>query len=333
MSAASPFASRQDGISARALDEALEWLVTFCSGEVTPDEREAFQSWLHAAPDHTAAWQRVTRTGNALAAVPAALGGRVLQAPDKRRAATRRQLLGWVGAAVATGAVVGFDRRRELATLSATMGATYRTATGEQRWLAFEDGTRVLLDTATALDARFDVRERRLQLHAGAIMVETGHAAAWAARPFLVETVRGTVQALGTRFSVRQREHDALVAVLDGRVEVRPRSGHGRALDAGTQARFDLSGMWPTQALDRDAQAWRDGLLVARERPLPDLLTDLARYRRGVVDCDPALATTLVSGVFPLDDTDRVLDSLARALPIRVQRTTRFWVRVTPRTA
>ena len=62
--------------------------------------------------------------------------------------------------------------------------------------------------------------------------------------------------------------------------------------------------------------------------PLADLVAELARYRRGVLRCDPAVAHLRASGLYSLRDTDRALDSLARALPVRVRRLSPWWVTV-----
>jgi len=59
---------------------------------------------------------------------------------------------------------------------------------------------------------------------------------------------------------------------------------------------------------------------------LEDFTAELARYRSGVVRCDPAVADLRVSGVFSLRDTDRALENLTRGLPVDVVYRTRYWV-------
>ncbi|WP_370444251.1 hypothetical protein [Candidatus Burkholderia verschuerenii] len=51
---------------------------------------------------------------------------------------------------------------------------------------------------------------------------------------------------------------------------------------------------------------------------LADFLSEIGRYRRGVVRCDASIADLRLSGTYPLDDTDRVLAALAHALPVRI---------------
>ena len=42
---------------------ALEWQVTLWSGEVTPQEQDAFERWRSAKPEHERAWQQVQQMG------------------------------------------------------------------------------------------------------------------------------------------------------------------------------------------------------------------------------------------------------------------------------
>jgi len=56
----------------------------------------------------------------------------------------------------------------------------------------------------------------------------------------------------------------------------------------------------------------------------------VARYRSGVLRCDPALAGLQVSGAFQLDDTDAIIKALVASLPIRATLVTRYWVTLGP---
>jgi transmembrane sensor len=59
---------------------------------------------------------------------------------------------------------------------------------------------------------------------------------------------------------------------------------------------------------------------------LDDFLADIGRYRQGLLRCEPAVAGLRISGVFPLADTERILDMLASSLPVRVRSRSRYWV-------
>jgi len=304
---------------------ALEWQVTLWSGEVTPEEHDAFERWRTARPEHERAWQQVQQMGQRLHAAPDAVASSVLRRgarPD--RTPTRRKVLGGLGLLAATGGLAGLSMdtppwRTALADL--------RTGPGERRHLSLPDGTRVAMNSGTAADVHFDARERRLRLHVGELLVTTAHDTQ---RPFVVETREGRVHALGTRFSVRRTAEAAIAQVFEGAVEVTPGDlpASGLRLAAGQQVRFTARHADTPEAADPLSTAWERGLLVVQRWRLADVVAELSRHRGGVLRCDPAVADLVVSGVYPLDDTDVVLASLARVLPIHVSHASRYWVTV-----
>ncbi|MDQ8020386.1 MAG: FecR domain-containing protein [Moraxellaceae bacterium] len=319
---------------ARALQAAFDWQVTLWSGEVTRAQRLAFEQWLAEDPRHAQAWQRVQRVGAQLGVVPAPLAGTVLRSASKAARSSRRQFLGGLAAFAGSGllAYAASD------TLSwKTAFADYHTARGERRDLTLPDNTRLALNSATSVDLRYSAQARRVALHAGEVLVTTAQEAGLPAyRPFIVETREGSIRALGTRFIVRRLGEgspgEVLVQVFEGAVEIMPRdSTTPLRLEAGTQAYFSASGATAPAVVDPLAEAWSRGLLVVEQRRLADFLAELARHRAGILRCDPAVADLLVSGVFPLDDTDAALHSLTRVLPVSVRTATRYWATVGPR--
>jgi len=66
--------------------------------------------------------------------------------------------------------------------------------------------------------------------------------------------------------------------------------------------------------------AWATGQLVVWDRPLGEVVAELARYRRGWLVCDPAVAQLRISGVLPIDDTDQALDALQDSFPVQIER-------------
>ncbi len=212
--------------------------------------------------------------------------------------------------------------------------ADYRSGVGQRRDVQLADGSLLILNTDSAVDVRFSAGERKLVLRAGEILVETAsrrQARAGAdSRPFLVETEQGSVQALGTRFTVRRRGDATEVVVLEDAVAVRAAQAPRRpvTLRAGQRLSFTAADIGPAQAADDTAAAWRDGSIVAGDWPLGRLVAELARYRPGRLVCDPAVAQLRVSGAFPVGDTDKALAVLAASLPVRISRLTRYWVTV-----
>ena len=112
-------------------------------------------------------------------------------------------------------------------------------------------------------------------------------------------------------------------------MDVRPAdSGTVLRLEAGQQLVFDRDTAEAPSPLPAGSDAWTRGQLIVSDRPLGHVVADLARYRRGVLRCAPAVAGIRVSGVLPLDDTDRALAILAGRFPVRVSSASRYWVTV-----
>ncbi|MDD2058337.1 DUF4880 domain-containing protein [Pseudomonas sp. GD03860] len=71
---------------------------------------------------------------------------------------------------------------------------------------------------------------------------------------------------------------------------------------------------------------------VFHDRPLPEVLAELDRYRPGLIWSDTSRLQDLrFTGVLPLQDSDAALALLQAALPIRVDFYGRYLVNVRPR--
>jgi len=316
-------------ISQAIVDQASEWLVKLWSGVATAADHDACLRWRDAHADHERAWQRLEGAVEKFHSVPRDISKVALE--KHLKAPSRRRVLKTFGALLAGSTAIYAGRRTEVWQRYA---ADFHTAIGETRAVLLADSSRIVLNTATAIDVRFDARERRVELRAGEILVETAHDAAERARPFIVTTPVGNIRALGTRFTVRQTDEGlSKVAVFEGAVAVE----HGESgtavtrIEAGRQAILSRRGATDVAATDESASAWTSGSLIVERMRLDAFLQELNRYRAGVVRCDPSVAHLVLTGVYSLDDTDRILRSLAKALPVTVDYRTRYWVVVTAR--
>lgn len=309
--------------------QAVHWLVLLQGEHVTQEMRDAWQAWRSEKPEHERAWRRVETFLSGLRTLPPAAAHEVLgavRAPDKGRRRAVKLMAIMVAAGGAWLMVERVPAREWL--------ADYRTGTGERRTVVLDDGTRLVLNARSAVDVRFDANQRLIALLEGEILIETAPDPQTVARPFYVQTAQGCLQALGTRFSVHQRAANIQVGVFEGAVRIRPTDARDRdyVVQAGQQTRFSRDGAaMPLTEVDEQSTAWTGGMLVAREMRLDDFLDALAPYRNGSLGCDPAIAALQVSGIYPLADTDRVLDMLQRTLPVEIHTLTRYWVRLTPR--
>jgi transmembrane sensor len=326
---AEPGAFDGESISSVVINEAFEWLVKFWSGLATPEDHQECSHWRAAHPDHERAWQRLQALEQRLEIIPRELGRDALrQAP---RSPGRRKIVKALGALTIGGATAYAARQTETWKRYA---ADYRTKVGESHKIDLADSSRVTLNTASAIDVRFDTERRLVHLRTGEILVATAPDRMPVSRPFIVATADGEIRALGTHFSVRKTDDDvSRVAVFEGAVVIQPRKSTGRTirLAAGEQAVFSQTGEYQTAAADENAMAWANGSYVVERMRLDDFLQELSRYRPGIVRCDSSAADYRLTGVYSLADTDRILASVERALPVKVIYRSRYWVTVTQR--
>ncbi len=313
--------------SATVIDQASEWLVKFWSGAATPEDHQACARWRAAHTDHERAWQQLQTIEHKLGSVPRELAGMVLRAPSPARRRTLKALV-----ALAVGGTATYTASRTA--LWQRYAADYHTSIGESKSLALADSTRVTLNTASAVDVRYNHQRRNVRLRGGEILVTTARDHAPNPRPFTVTTAQGLVQALGTRFSVRELDEGrSRVAVFHGAVTLQPNNSPEilTRLEAGQQADFSPTQVFERTAANEDSSAWTEGLIMAERMRLDEFLRELGRYRAGYLRCDPAVAALRFTGVYPLADPDHILVAIAKALPIQIVYQTRYWVTVTSR--
>lgn len=307
--------------------EAAHWF-SLCRSECMTDiQREAWQRWRAAHPDHERAWLHIEAVTARLTGLPASAAMTALQAGSqagRRRFFKSMAILAMVGGGAAMVATRGDWR---------AWSADHATAVGERRAWHLPDGTTVLADTDSAFDVRLEPAWRTLVLHRGEILVTTGHDGPAADRPLRVLTPVGHARALGTRLAVRRLPGQARVSVFEGAVALAPRrdAEAGRVLHAGESATFGDDWVADGRAVGTSQPAWARGELAADDMALGDFLAELGRYRRGLLGCDPDVANLRLSGLFPLDDTDRVLQAVVSLLPVRLRTRTPYWVTVVPR--
>ncbi|WP_242671865.1 FecR domain-containing protein [Stutzerimonas kirkiae] len=199
----------------KILESAAQWYVELYLQSPDPRTRQAHERWLHSDPRHRQAWERVKKLQDKLGNLPPAIARPALDSAREKRRATLKilALLLATGGAASLG-VYSPPVQRRLADL--------HTGVGQRLQRQLEDGSRLQLNSASALDLRYSASLRELYLHSGEICIET--ATDPAGRPFLVQTPQGTLRALGTRFLVRSE--DGLTT--PGCVATRGRGAPGR---------------------------------------------------------------------------------------------------------
>jgi len=302
---------------------AQDWFARLRAPDCSAAEREAFERWRAADARHADAYAdledlwvlsaELVRDDPAIAAAAREARGADMRPWFRRRA---WPLLATAAALVLTALL--------LVTQRFVPAVPYTTAAGEQRSVTLEDGSVVLLDTATALDVRFDRRLRRLTLREGRADF---HVSKDPSRPFVVSAGAAEVTATGTQFQVRLDGQVGEVTLLEGQVIVASRASAGRTpLAPGERIAVDAAGaLGAVQRLseaDRaSAEGWTVGQLVAKEWPLARLLEEVNRYGHTPLRLgDEAVGRLPVSGTFDPKAPESLVLALEFGWPVRAER-------------
>ncbi|MBI2306275.1 MAG: FecR domain-containing protein [Rhodocyclales bacterium] len=310
--------------------QAAEWIVRLTADDAAERARAraGFEAWKQADPRHAASAARMEGLIGRVQAVRANAAGNprpahaalnAAFAPDRpRNPGARRRRLGAGLAAVCALAVPAWLMLQ--AYPPAYLAADVRTAAGQWETRTLSDGTRLALNGASAVNLRYDENRRSVELVQGEILVDVARDAT---RPFLVETAHGSIRALGTRFVVKREDGATVLSMLESRVAVQSAaapaaSREARVVGAGERVRLTPAGIAPSEAIDPRslADAWQFRQLVVDRHPLPAVLDELDRHRRGRIHHDRAqLEGLVVSAVLPLDDPERALQLLRTSFP------------------
>lgn len=308
----------------QALEEAADWLMRMSERELSDSERGEWELWKASSPERTRAWARAQLLQGKLGGLPPSLA---MSALDRPSSPERRAAIGKLALLLAL-VPAGWGSWK----LSQTQqwSADYRTAVGQQRELTLADGSKITLNTDSAIDVLFDASQRLIHLREGEILVQTAADISPMARPFVVTTRQGRMQALGTRFTVRALPPQTHLAVLEGAVKVQLADNRQHTpliVNAGQRTDFSSSTFGAVSATDRYAGAWSQGMLMADKMRLADFVAELTRYRRGFIRLDPAIADLRISGAYPISDSQRTLNMLAQTYPILVSgHLNGYWV-------
>lgn len=322
--------SRLQGVADPLAEQTAEWIVRLSADD--PAERQiaaaGFAAWKAADPRHAAAAARLESLIGSLNRIrDGGTNGPARNALQLARKSSKRpgqRLLALAAALLLPGWLLLHSYP------PAYLLADVRTTSGQWESRTLADGSRLSLNSLSAVNLDFDAQTRTVRLLRGEILVDV---AGDASRPFIVETAHGSIRALGTRFVVSSEANASVLNMIESRVEVRPRlDGPALIVEAGESLRFGPDGSGTPSPIDARSldDAWADKQLVVQDRPLADVLDELARHRPGHLHYDRAAVAGLrVSAVLPLADTDRALQLLAASFPhLRIRTLTAYLVMV-----
>ena len=332
-------------------EEATEWLVAFCEGQVDAAGRQAFDRWLRASPEHVRAYLRISALWES--AVLLTKGHRVDADELVLRASAEHNVVAL--APTEPGSDIGRSRvnvrtLRHVAVaaclvLFCALGAgalfwwrpppRYVTGPAEQRIVQLSDGSTIQLNAQSRVEIHFSAAERGIDLIEGQALFSVAN---HPARPFVVRSNGTQIRAVGTQFDVYRKRNGTTVTVVEGRVAIvgpspardsMPNKGASTQVGppvlvtAGEQAIVtSQEPARPSRANVTAAIAWTKGELIFASAPLRDVVEEINRSSsRQLVIEDTTLLDYHISGVFPYADPAGLEGFLKQRFGVVVEET------------
>ena len=305
---------------ARIRREAAQWRVRL---EGASDEQQRqFRDWHDADPRHADAYARMATIW--------VRSSELDEAPDTghQRAAIRTEhgghrlaLAASIALVIALGAVLFLASPIGRPTAAKHEMLAFSTAIGEIRQVELSDGSHLILDSATRVEARYSPQERSLALLEGRVRFSV----ASGKRPFVVRAGSSQIVATGTLFDVSLIGERTSVLLLEGEVEVRDGANADRIpvqrLAAGHKLVISSSAPAVRQPAPRGEVNWPSRMLQFDNMALAEAAALANRYSRTQLELgSQRVAALRVTGAYRAGDIEALAQGLAAAFGLSVER-------------
>jgi len=313
-----PLSESEDNIA----EQAITWFVRMRAENVAEDARAEFRNWLDSSPAHSRAFESVAAFWEHPDFTQVLHEMPVSVLKHRPQASQRNYVRSAVLAFAACAALIAIIYRPSAFTC---LQADFCTAVGEVKSVQLSDGSRITLNSNSAISVNINTDMRQVTLAHGEAFFDVRRDLR---RPFQVDGNYSVVRVLGTRFNVREDERSDTVTVVSGIVEVGQDGKRPLLLRANDRI---IVGNQQTSTIQQVSSiatsAWVKGSLLFDNVPLQAVVSEISRYRRGtIIFNNDRLKNLQVSGRFDMNDTDKALQSLEQTLPIRLYRITPWLV-------
>lgn len=339
--------------------QAIAWLVRLRADNLSEDEMDEFAHWLAEDCLHSEAFAYAEDLFDDMVCAAASVTSPVCEVVDKAadvvnvvtlpralanpvqnqfsKSAMRRKI--WLPITLAMAAVWLFSLILVMPENSHPLDrllSDYHTVTGELREIQLADGSRILLNTNSAVSVNYDNSKRQITLRHGQARFTV---AKDSLRPFEVRVDDLNVTALGTVFEIYRPDTDEISVTVQQhavRIDIQPDQQSSQlpgvaavSVHEGQRLRYQRNGKLPKpeQVELQQTTAWQQHRLLINDRPLSALITELNRYRVGrIFLSDAKLSSLRVTGVFSLDNPDDIVRTVCEVLGLQETQLGPFWV-------
>lgn len=319
---------------------AAAWIFKRDAGEWTASDDAKLEAWLEVSTAHRVVFLRLDtawREAARLKAVGAGMDRGTV--PASQSFYTRHPLVDSPSTGSPESAAVG--RRHVFRALAASVLLTvaiaaiwdfvprrpsYHTDIGGLEGVSMADGSRITLNTDSAVRVAVTETERRVDLEQGEAFFDV---AKDPSKPFVVVAGAQRFVVIGTKFSVRRERDEVQVIVSEGRVRME-RSGTAGTqiptadLTAGSIARSDGEALLIQRKTPSEVGqylSWRHGFLVFQGTPLADAVAEFNRYNfQKIVIEDARLGEIPIDGNFRSNNVEAFVRLLETGFPVDIER-------------
>lgn len=216
----------------------------------------------------------------------------------------------------------GWMLSKALRPAATTTELVLSTQPGEQRGMAFADGTRVTLAGATRLS--MDPSSRHATLLAGRA---TFRVTPDAEHPFSVRLGEATVTDVGTVFDIHRWQGVTDVAVAEGEVRI-DAAGQSLEVSAGQAVRIgDGTPLRAVPIRTAEVGAWRRGRFDYSDATVAEVAADVADATGARIELSPDVARQRFAGSIQVSgDVGETLHSLAPLLGATARQSGHAWI-------
>lgn len=300
-----------------------ELLYKFFEGLTTEAEDHEIRKWLEASPQNREHLMRERKLFDAMILLYEEPENVYSTAVEESAAGKKRSLFGTFTKVAAVIAILLMSGLLYMMIKEAGQypgSQTINVPAGQYVNLSLPDGTEIWLNSRTRIEypVSFNKKERVVKLD-GQAYFEVAHDED---SPFVVETSKGKIRVLGTKFDVDaySDQDNFETTLMEGRVEVGLNSGTEQpvVLSPDTKAYLSNGKLEVTRIPDYDIYRWKEGLICFNNASFEEIMNDFKRiYGTDIILENTSVNKYTYTGKF------RFVDGIEYALRV-LQKEIRF---------